>query len=250
MSALNQDLPILDELEREFAALVEAELERPDPQPAPAARKRLPQRVPRRRRGGARRIAGRASIVLVLLCLVGGVALAARFGAGGDERAAHTAPTLLGHNDSQGWALSAYRDRGRLCLLFSAGGELTSQCGSELAAGHLRATSLVSGDRRFVVGLTGPGVRTVTVKLGGHMAAGPARRPGDPAGARSAGVPAGSRWFAISLPSRSGVRGPATVLPRNAQGRAAAPAYVDCSLGAASPLCERAIRARAGSAAP
>jgi hypothetical protein len=244
MSNVSQDLPILDELGREFRALVAAELGAHRPE-----RARLPQRArPSKRERGAHRIARRATVVLVLLCLVGGVALAARFGVGSSGNSLHTSPTLLGRSGTQGWSVSAYRDRGRLCLLFHRGADLTSQCGSLLAPDRLRATSLLTGDHRFVVGLSGPGVAAVTVKVGGQRASRPARRAGDPAAARSAHIPGGTRWFAVPLPPR--LKGPATVLGHDSHGSASGPAYVDCSLGVTSPLCERAIRARARSDTP
>src|SRR5262249_20582716 len=119
----NPDLPILDELGTEFEALARSayaaegsgataptrEVERrtgaPDRRAATAnggpdghtVRRRAlatPPRRGRERGAQARRIGRRAAIVLVLICLVGGVAFAALRG-GGSEDHAHTTPALL-----------------------------------------------------------------------------------------------------------------------------------------------------------
>jgi hypothetical protein len=242
VSGANPDLPILDELGAEFETLAEAELNRA----THPERARLPRRTSRAGSArGARRVARRSAVVLVLLCLIGGVALAARFGGGGGS--AHTSPATLGVSDALGWRLSAYRDRGRLCLAFTVGAELTSKCGPNLRRGELWAASALGGERRYVVGLAGAGVAAVEVRAGGSRAIGPARAPLDPDAARSAGLPARTRWFVVSVPRRRAGRAPARAFTLDGRNRRLGPAYLDCSLGVVGP-CSHRIRSQAAGA--
>jgi hypothetical protein len=236
----NPDLPILDELGEEFARLIDTELGRvaSRERARPAQR---PSRTRTRRGHRHRRVARRSAIVLVLLCLIGGVAVAARLG--GDGKPADTSPTTLGRDPTLGWRLSGYRDRGRLCLLFGAGGELTSACGPALGASGLRTTSLVAGDRRFVAGLTGAQAGAVAVNVDGARRVEGTRRATDPEAAGEAGVPAGAHWFVVSFAKPT--RAPARVVTLDDRGRRLGPVRVDCSLGVVGPACIRQIRARA-----
>jgi hypothetical protein len=245
----NHDLPILDELGAEFSALIDAELGRaplPAHEPPPTAqrqRARLPQRPSAARRGrGVRRVARRSTVVLVLLCLVGGVALAARFGGDGGTPA-HTTPTTLGTSKAAGWRFSAYRDRRQLCFLFEVAGEMTSNCGAEPGADAARASSLVAGGKRFVVGLAGGTVDAVAVRVGPSHARGRTAAPLDPPAAIAAGVPGTTRWFVVPVDANR--RDPARVTALDRAGQQLGQPYLDCSLGAAGEECERAIRARA-----
>ncbi len=130
MSGRNPDLPILDELGAELEGLMAsafaAEGERvPPATDGHTARRRAPLAPPRRageRGAQARRIARRAAIVLVLVCLVGGVAFAALHGGGGSGGQSHTAPTLLGRDAGGAWSFSVYRDEGMLCTVFTPRG--------------------------------------------------------------------------------------------------------------------------------
>ncbi|HEX6667378.1 MAG TPA: hypothetical protein VF081_12370 [Solirubrobacterales bacterium] len=245
MTSAKADLPILDEIGAEFARLVDAEFAQPQHE-----RARLPvPGAPGRRGRGARRVARRASLVLVLLCLVGGVAIAARFGGGGD-RPMHTAPALLGQSANGSWRLFAYRDRDRLCVLFAAAGEPAAKCGGEPAANGLRATSAIAG-QRFLIGLTGGEVDSVAVRVGGAESVVAAKAVEDAAATAEAGVPAGTRWFVTPVNSAAGGlhRGPAQLTPLDAQGRPTGAAYLDCSLGLVGPACERQVRRWAARAA-
>jgi hypothetical protein len=239
----NPDLPILDELGRELERLAGGapEAERPAPAPRPS----------RRRRGhGERptaRVARRATVVLALLCLIGGVALAARFAGGGSAAPQHTAPALLGRAGAGAWHVSAYRDGGRLCLLLALrGAAVTSECGASPAGDGVRATSLRANGDRLVAGLTGPRVVAVSVHAGAGSASVPTHAAADPRAAAEAGVPAGSRWFVVALPG-GGAR-PARVTPLGGDGRELGAAYLDCSLGVIGPACEQRIRAAADAA--
>jgi hypothetical protein len=274
MTGRNPDLPILDELGAEFEAMVSAAWAS-DQEGAPATvtalrptaaadphapRRRLaatPSRPTRERGAQARRVGRRAAIVLVLVCLVGGVAFAALNGGGSSDQA-HTAPTPLGHAADGAWSFSAYRDEGRLCTVFvPRGGELSGNCGGAPGAGQVRVGSAISGGHRYVFGVAGQGVERVSTKLGEGNLVGAERRTGaapvhapiDRDAADDAGFPAADGWFVIDLGPVHGATdhpgAPSVVVPLNRHGDHAGPAYVDCSLGVIAPACKRRIEAAA-----
>jgi hypothetical protein len=257
MSERNPDLPILDELGAEFEAMARAAWATESD--GHAARRRLPptpSRAARARGPQLRRIGRRAAIVLVLVCLVGGVAFAALRG-GGSGGQTHTAPTPLGRAGDGAWSFSAYRDGGRLCTVFiPRGGELSGSCGTAPARGRVRAGSAIAGGHRYVFGVTGPGVARVSASLGETGAtratwrtgAGRVHAPVDRAASGDAGFPVGDGWFVFDLGPASAAGGPAApavVTPFTRQGRRAGPPYVDCSLGVIGPACKRRIEAAA-----
>jgi hypothetical protein len=255
MTGRNPDLPILDELGAEFEAMVSATaIDRH------TARRRLPatpSRATRERGAQARRVGRRAAIVLVLVCLVGGVAFAALNG-GGSGTQAHTAPTPLGHAGDGAWSFSAYRDEGRLCTVFvPRGGELSGNCGVAPAPGQVRAGSAIAGGHRYLFGVAGQRVERVSIKLDEDHLVGTNRRTGatpvhapiDRDAASDAGFPTTDGWFVLDLGPVHGATGrpgaPAIVVPLDHKGRRAGPAYVDCSLGVIAPACKRRIEAAA-----
>jgi hypothetical protein len=255
MTGRNPDLPILDELGTEFEAMVSAtEIDRH------TARRRLPatpSRATRERGAQARRVGRRAAIVLILVCLVGGVAFAALNGGGSSDQA-HTAPTPLGHAGDGAWSFSAYRDEGRLCTVFvPRGGELSGNCGDAPAHGQVRAGSAIAGGHRYVFGVAGRGVERVSTSLGEDHLAGVDRRTGvapvhapvDRDSADDAGFPTADGWFVLDLGPVRGATGhpgaPAVVVPLDRHGHDVGPAYVDCSLGVIAPACKRRIEAAA-----
>jgi hypothetical protein len=266
MTGRNPDLPILDELGAEFEAMMSAtwasEADRAataDSTDRHTARRRLPatpSRATRERGAQARRVGRRAAIVLVLVCLVGGVAFAALNG-GGSADHAHTAPTPLGHAADGAWSFSAYRDEGRLCTVFvPRGGELSGNCGGAPEHGQVRAGSAIAGGHRYVFGVAGPGVERVSTKLDEDHLVGAERRSGmapvhapiDRDAASDAGFPAADGWFVVDLGPvhAAGHPGaPALVVPLDRHGDHAGPAYVDCSLGVIAPACKRRIEAAA-----
>jgi hypothetical protein len=265
MSGRDTDLPILDELGAEFEAMVSAAwaVQANDATALPdrhTARRRLPatpSRAGRERRAQARRVGRRAAIVLLLVCLIGGVALAALNG-GGSGAHGHTAPTPLGRAADGAWSFSAYRDEGRLCTVFvPRGGELSGSCGVAPTHGEVRAGSAIAGGRRYVFGVTGLGVRRVSTKLAGKLPPGLhsfhglsfVHAPVDRDAASDAGFPAGDGWFVVGLGPVPGAGGhpeaPAVVVPLDRHGDQAGPAYVDCSLGVIAPACKRRIEAAA-----
>jgi hypothetical protein len=285
MTGRNPDLPILDELGAEFEAMVSAawagdadgpratvtplrphvETARGSVRPAAGAdrhapRRRLPttpSRAARERGAQARRVGRRAAIVLVLVCLIGGVAFAALNGGGSGDHA-HTAPTPLGHAADGAWSFSAYRDEGRLCTVFvPRGGELSGNCGGTPGHGQVRAGSAIAGGHRYVFGVVGQGVERVSASLGEDHLAGADRRtrvtpvhaPIDRDAAGDAGFPAADGWFVLDLGPVHGGTGhpgaPAVVVPLDRHGDHAGPAYVDCSLGVIAPACKRRIEAAA-----
>ncbi len=274
----NQDLPILDELGIEFEAMVAAAYTAEDegaPAPglaedeaAPAAeperrhgeRRRIattPSRRTRERRAQVSRVGRRAAILLLLVCLIGGVAFAALRGGDSGEHPAHTAPTQLGRAGDGAWSFSAYRDEGRLCTVFlPRGGELSGNCGAAPGAGRVRAGSAVADGRRYVFGVTGTGVARVSTSIdeeGLSRAAwrtggGAAEAPTDRGAATAAGFPAGDGWFVLDLgpvKASAGSGAPAVVTPLDQRGHRAGPSYVDCSLGIIGPACKRRIEAAA-----
>jgi hypothetical protein len=270
VSGRNPDLPILDELGAEFEALVEV-ARAPDPERAGAAADRRPDRHATRRRASpspsarprersvqARRIGRRAAIVLLLVCLVGGVAFAALRGGGGSGGQAHTAPALLGRDAGGAWSFSVYRDEGRLCTVFvPRGGELSGNCGTVPDGGHVRAGSAIVAGTRYIFGIAGPRVDRVTAALaevggvpkaaGGKTGASRIRQPVDRDAASAAGFPVGNGWFVLDLGPVKGVGhgAPAVVTPFTRHGHRAGPAYVDCSLGVIAPACRRRIESAA-----
>lgn len=257
MSAQNPDLPILDELGAEFAALVDVSYSAE--RHGVRRRAPLPATPPKRERGAqARRIGRRATIVLVLLLAVGGVAFAALRGSdGGSGEPAHTAPAPLGRAGDGSWSLSAYRNEGRLCTVFMPrGGELSDNCGAALPPGHVRTGSAIAAGRRYLFGVAGAGVERVAVsatEVAGaratwQTAGGRVRIPVYHAAARDAGFPAGDGWFVLDLGPvgrAARAKAPAVVTPLDARGRHAGPTYVDCSLGVIGPACKRRIEATA-----
>jgi hypothetical protein len=261
MSAPETDLPILDELGLEFGALVEAAFAadgRPDRHTV-RRRAAAPPSSARRERGAqARRIGRRAAIVLVLICLVGGVALAALRGGDGSGARANTTPALLGHDAGGAWTFSVYRDGGRLCTVFvPRGGELSGSCGAAPGRGRLRAGSAIAGGHRYVFGVAGREVERASVSVSeadsvtrGTWRTGAAgvRRPVDPSAASDAGLPPGDGWFVLDLgPIKGGEQSaaPAVVVPLTRHGHRVGPPYVDCSLGVLAPACVRRIESAA-----
>jgi hypothetical protein len=267
MTGRNPDLPILDELGAEFEAMVSATraseadgaaaADSTDRHTARRRRPATPSHATRERGAQARRVGRRAAIVLVLVCLVGGVAFAALNGGGSGDHV-HTAPTPLGHAGDGAWSFSAYRDEGRLCTVFvPRGGELSGNCGGAPAHGQVRAGSAIAGGHRYVFGVAGQGVERVSTKIGEDHPTGADRRTGaapvhapvDRDAASDAGFPTADGWFVLDLgPVRSGAGrpgAPAVVVPLDREGRRAGPAYVDCSLGVIAPACERRIEAAA-----
>jgi hypothetical protein len=271
VSGPNPDLPILDELGAEFETMVSAAwaAEAAGGRPA-AARRGIPTSEPdrhtiRRRaaapspsagRGAqARRVGRRAAIVLVLICLVGGVAFAALRG-GGSSGGAHTAPALLGRDGGGDWSFSVYRDEGRLCTVFMPrGGELSGSCGVAPGHGRLRAGSAIAAGRRYVFGVTGAGVERVSASLAAVTdaprstwagAAAAVQDPIDRGAASDAGLPAGDGWFVVDLgPVHLTGAAPAVVTPLTRHGHRVGPDYVDCSLGVISSACARRIESAA-----
>jgi hypothetical protein len=281
VSGRNPDLPILDELGAELAALAAAAVaaeRRPGggtepavaaPAPAAAAptaevddhtaRRRapaMPSRARRERGAQARRISRRAAIVLVLICLVGGVAFAALRGGGSDGHG-HTTPALLGRDPGGAWSFSAYRDGSRLCTVFvPRGGELSGSCGPAPGSGQLRAGSAIVAGHRYVFGVAGPGVARASISITengqthGAWRTGVAgvHRPADRDAATDAGVPPADAWFVADLGAvRRGdpSAAPAVVTPFTRHGHRAGPPYVDCSLGELAPACMQRIRSAA-----
>ncbi len=253
--APRSDLPIIDELRDEFLALAAELTATKDPAPRDRAPRSRPQRGdhPERRRGSApskggrsRRIARRTTTVLTLLCLVGGVAVAARFGRS-DGPPAHTDPVRLAHSADRGWRVFAYRDEGRECVLLAVDDGPASACGPSLAKRGLRVSSVVGERGRLLFGLAGPAVASVVVDSGTRSVR--ARTsPGGADATAAAGVPDGTRWFVLPLGVGERLH-PLRVSALDRAGGRIGPSVLDCSLGPIGPACARAIEDRARQAA-
>jgi hypothetical protein len=245
MSDRNPDLPILDELGADFEALATAACAAEE---HGKSRGRAPLPVSRRsraRRAQARRIGRRAAVMLLLLCLVGGVAFAALRGGDSGVRG-HTSPALLGRDPGGAWTFSAYLDEGRLCTVFAPrSGELSGNCGAAPGHGRLRAGSALAAGHRYVFGVAGPGVDRESGALRGAVGV---RHPVDPIAAADAGLRAGEGWFVFDLGPvgrDTAATSPAVVVPLTKHGAHAGPPYVDCSLGVLDAACERRIKSAA-----
>jgi hypothetical protein len=258
VSGRNPDLPILDELGAEFEALARSASEAAtDRHPVRRRAAVAPSRARREREAQARRVGRRAAIVLVLVCLVGGVAFAALRGGDASSGHAHTAPALLGRDAGGAWSFSVYRDAGRLCTVFvPRGGELSGNCGAAPGHGRLRSGSAIAAGHRYVFGVAGPAVERASVALSETGATSAAWRTGaasvrgpvDADAASDAGLPAGDGWFVLDLgPVKHGrqAAAPAVVIPLTRHGHHAGPPYVDCSLGVLAPACLRRIESAA-----
>jgi hypothetical protein len=232
-------LPIFEEMRAEFGELVRERLDEIGEPPPAAAPAPLPQ--PRRRPRRAPVMARRVVLAVALICLLAGVAVAAHFTVGGGG-SANTKPQLIAK--SAGWRLLGWRHGGHLCVELRSGGEVSEGCVP--AVGPLRATSVLGGTRRLVGGLDGPRVRSVVIEVGGHRVRAKTRAPIDPATARAAGLPSGSRWFIATFPRAAD--GPARILARGEGGARLGQPTLDCSLGAAGAACRHAARVAADAA--
>lgn len=242
------ELPIVEELGTEFRALVAKETGETSPRSQPTARARLRTREPSRRRGHGPRVARRVSVMLALLCLVGGVALAARFGAGDGGAPPDTEPVALGSVPGLHWRVSAYRHSGKLCFSLTGGGLPSASCAPPPEAGRLRSLSALIGDRRLVFGLTDERVAKVSVAVGDRRSSALTRAPAERGTAARAGLPTGVRWFAVIFPARPGqslALAPARIAGLGRSGRQLGPLRLDCSLGISTASCRRSIEARA-----
>jgi hypothetical protein len=230
------EVPILAELEREFATLVAQTLGGASAAPSrtagPPVRPRRHERPARLATG--RRILGRAALAGVLAGAVGATALATRSVVG--RGPATPAPVTL--HAGGGHTLTLRHYRGRLCLDLAYAGDVASRCTRRPAPGGVAPLSAPTAAGRVVAGLAGAGVATVRVESGGHAAQAPTHA--------SVGGP---RWFEVTLPPpRRGQAPAALVVPRRASGAPAGPAVADCTVGDVAGC--RAVRRRAAGASP
>jgi hypothetical protein len=195
-----------------------------------------------RRRGGAHapRVARRTGIVLMLVCLVGTAAFAARVGLGGPGAASDSDPVVLGRGGA--WELSGHRHQDRLCLLVEVAGDLADACGARPGSRGVRATSVV-GRERLVAGFAGAEVARVRVEVAGHVALAATHAPADAGAAAGAGVPARLRWFVAVVRAHGAARAaPARVVPLDDAGARVGPAVLDCSASVVGDACEHLAR--------
>ncbi|HTT95565.1 MAG TPA: hypothetical protein VMF55_12900 [Solirubrobacterales bacterium] len=240
----NPDLPIVDELRAQMRRrIIAAEVAAakapaaPRPHVSPPA---PPARRGRERGRTVRRVTNRSLVIVALLCLIAGVALAAGLGSHDGAAPRSTSPRLLG--EGRGVQLFGYRDEGRLCLRLRTAGHGAGSCAMEPDRGGLSAASEMVDGRRFVIGYAAPRIRRVGARVGRHAASAAARLPGDREAARQAGVPDRLRWFVVDLGAAG--TSPARLRGFDAADRAVG-GLLDCSLGAPGIACRRAQEARA-----
>jgi hypothetical protein len=246
-SVYDPELPFLEALEREVrrnalraARRHEAHARRgagtaaiPGRQPAPLPAKRSRERDDATFRGVSR-IARRSLMLVVLLFLIGASAYGAReILSGGSSNLAvvRQGPFALlgsGHAGGDRWSLSLYRREGELCRVLLVGENESSRCSPAPGGTSVALTSVVSPLRRYVFGVTGGDVAQVSLRVGGHTQLVPTRAPAA-ARARSAGLPAGARWFIAILNRPAGnANPPAVVRGLDAESHSLGPARFSC----------------------
>ncbi len=242
----NPDLPILDELRAQMRQRIIADEVAVTKAPVtvlPSPQSRRSSHPPEgRARGRAvRRITRRSVVIVALLCLLAGVAVAAQLSLRGGADARTTPPQLLG--TAAGAQLFGYRDEGRLCLRVESAARGVSACGVAPAASGLSAISERLRGRRFVVGFTEADVRRVSLRVGRRDEVVPALAPREGEAARAAGVPAGMRWFVAALGAAADA--PARLVGLDDRGKHAGPPLLDCSLAVTGTACRRAYERQA-----
>jgi hypothetical protein len=231
----NPDLPILDELRARMRAEILARevasrQARPSRRPEPAA---PTARVARRRGATLGRVTRRSAVIVALLCLLAGVALAAGIGLQGGNTPRSTSPELLG--SVGGARVFGYRDGDRLCLRLEADGHGVGSCDMAPTLDGLSAvSSLVAGDR-YVLGYADPAIRRLRAKVDGRKVVGRASLPEDTEAATEAGIPTGLRWYLLDLGHVG--RDPAHLRGLDPTGRPLGRGVLDCSLAVIGRAC-------------
>jgi hypothetical protein len=167
-------------------------------------------RAPRVWLGGGR-IARRSLTLLALLSLIGASAFGAEqiFSGGAPNPAAVQQSAFLalagGTLGGERWSLRVYTRGEELCRVLVVGQDESSRCSAAPGSRSLTSTSALSPTRRYLFGVTGSRVATVSVRVvradGGvsvrvHTRPLPPLQPVDPAGER---VPHGERWYVAVL---------------------------------------------------
>lgn len=237
------DLPILDDLRSQLRAKIVADQvathgrrRRGAPVPAPA----VPERR-RRTRGALGRVTRRSVVIVALLCLIAGGALAAGLSLRGGSGPLDTEPQELGTQD--GAQVFGYRNDGHLCIRVETARRGAGYCGAAPTDASLNASSERMAGARYVVGYAAPRVRRVAVKVGDRRVVVAAHRPQDPEAAGDAGVPDRLRWFVADLGTAT--RAPAHLVALDANGHRVGPTLLDCSLAILDETCRRTYESRA-----
>jgi hypothetical protein len=230
-------LPILGELERELR----------DSSPGLSFG---PQPATRERSSARRdmaRIVRRVLLLVVPVGLVAATAVATRtlVSSTGDSLPPPTqaAPLGAGGSDAERWTLTASRRGSQLCDAFFVSASVATRCADEPGPRELLLDGARSPRARYVVGLAGASVRSVSVRVGGFHRTVATRPPEDAVAARRARLPTGIRWFVVTVPRQPlGRAAAASVVPRGGDGRALGPATVTCNAGRATGACVRSER--------
>jgi hypothetical protein len=198
--------------------------------------------------GGPVRVTRRALLLVALVSLVGGSALAGRSVLTRSHSPKPSGPALLafGRQGPDNWQLEAYLYGGSTCYALFVVDAVSSACGRPPNSTGVRVTSALSATRRFVAGLTGAAVEQVLVHAGGSVLILPTHSLPNTSDGRRAGLRIGLRWFVAILPYDARTRGaPARVTPLDADARPLGQPVLDCSLSAANAICRRAADALA-----
>lgn len=180
------------------------------------------------------RIARRSLTLLALLSLIGASAYGASKVLSGSApnplapRQGVYAAVAAGRSGADTWKLGLYTRGNELCRVLAVGEVEASQCAGPPSATGVEATSAESPSRRYAFGVTGARVLQVHVRVGSqsttvatHL---PSRRL-----ERTAGLPAGVRFYLVALPRPAGNGSPeALVQGIGAHGKALARAVPSC----------------------
>jgi hypothetical protein len=151
------------------------------------------------------RIARRSLILLALLSLIGASAYGASKVFSGSTpnplapRQGAYAAVASGRSGADTWKLGLYTRGNELCRVLAVGEVEASQCAEPPSATGIEATSAESPARRYAFGVTGAGVLQVHVRLGNQSATVATHLPGQRQ-RRTAGLPAGMRFYVVALP--------------------------------------------------
>jgi hypothetical protein len=180
------------------------------------------------------RIARRSLTLLALLSLIGASAYGASKVFSGSApnplapRQSAYAAVASGHSGADTWKLGLYTRGNELCRVLEVGEIEASQCAEAPSATGIEVTSAESPTRRYAFGVTGAGVLQVHVRLGGQSATAATHVPGQRQ-RRTAGLPAGTRFYLVALPRQAGNGSPeALVQGIGAHGKPLARAVPSC----------------------
>lgn len=197
------DLPFLAELEQRVRAAAEESERAHRASRRAASAAASASAKPRMRPMGrtAARITRRTAILVALLCLVGATAFGARsvlFSSAPSPLTAGTGSFVSvasGRYGSDVWSMRLYTHAGELCRVLTVlPQEEASGCAPAPSSGVLNVSDVTSILRRYVFGVAGASVRSVSVHAGENVLMLPTHAL-DAGQARTLGVPPSTRYF-------------------------------------------------------